>query len=224
MQRLVSLTALLVAVTIAAGTVQSDDGEQETRIATAEVVIRRAEEIPADPTQRRSEVYVLLMPVAGHIGGDVSGGPIIGKTLREGESFLVSLDDVGQGLAAAAIASFSDSISFEPVETRVARLGTFAEVLNEPDPDFFTLFEEKQSKRGMFLIYVDRPCTLRGASTTPDGTLSVFFENVVLPRAGLHWIHYDDRAPGKRYTEVVVPDGDLVYVLDAVAYRPPKVK
>jgi len=190
-------------------------GEQEKGHTLAlKLVVRQQETVPHDEVTVASDVYAWMGPIAGGIAGSPPG-PMIGAIVRPGGRFVISLEDIERALAAAAVASGSDPIRYEPAATRVARLGTFAEVLSQPDKQFFAVIEQERSRAGVFLIYVDRPCTLHGSSSASEHRITVHFDNVVLPRAGLHWLTYDDPAPGVRYARTLVPEGDLVYAVDS---------
>ena len=126
---------------------------------------------------------IWMRPVPGGIGGNPTGRAIVDLKVHGVGRVTVSLRDIESGLAAAAKVprGQGDIGTFDPINTRVARLGTFSMNLSAPVRNYFTGLRDPESRHGLLLVYVDRPCTIHGQHG-----------DLVLTRAGLNWIEHLD--------------------------------
>jgi hypothetical protein len=124
-------------------------------------------------------LHIWMQPVVGGVSGNPTGRPLVNLRVHGIGKFTVSLAKIESGLAAAAKAppSRAKMETYDPVDTRVARLGTLAENLSAPAEQYFTSLRDPQSEHTLILIYVDRPCTIHGSNS-----------DLVLTRPGRNWL------------------------------------
>jgi hypothetical protein len=172
-----------------------------------EIRIHRGKSPPTAADQAKMFVRSFMMPVPGGINGDPAGKRINDLQVH-GAEFSVSLNDIESGLAAAASPATArgDLIAFDPPDTRVARLGTFAINENKPTIRYRTGLRDPLSGHLIVLIYVDRPCSIHGMNF-----------DLVLTHPGLQWLEALDRPDiliSNRKAHLKVRDGLLDAVYD----------
>jgi hypothetical protein len=123
-------------------------------------------------------VHIYMTPVPGGIHGETVGKHLI-DLKSYGAPFSVALSRIESGLAAAASPATvqGDLFTFDPPDTRVARLGTFAVDETRATVGSLTGLRDPLSGQSLILIYVDRACSIHGADF-----------NLVLTRPGLQWL------------------------------------
>jgi len=128
-------------------------------------------------------LHIWMRPVPGGVGGNPAGRALVDLKVHRIGRVTVSLRDIESGLAAAAKvpSGRADLGTFDPINTHVARLGTFALNLSTPAQEYFTGLRDPESEHILVLVYVDRPCTIHGQH-----------RDLALTRAGLNWIEHLD--------------------------------
>ena len=187
-----------------------------------ELIVRRAAPVDADASSSPRDVLVWMMTSGGGAFVWPPKDVLIQTSVREGDTFSVSLNDIEAALKLAAKETTgvepSYGVSYDPSAARVSRLSTFAKIPNEAGVDYFTSFQEKLSTRMLILIYVDRPCTIRAPERMVDGRPRLAID-AVLPHAGLHWLVVDNGSSGVEYLHATRPQGEVAYVLDGTRSR-----
>ncbi|GKS59275.1 hypothetical protein YTPLAS18_28020 [Nitrospira sp.] len=142
------------------------------------------------PDATFTEDITLLFPfLAGTLLGESEEGTAIRKTVRIGDRLRFNMDTLERRLQSAAL-PWEDSALYRPLaisarEAHVVRLGTLS--LRAGNERFFdqTVLVDLDTKETLFLVYIDRACSLLGSGTT--GTTTVEHE-LEFPRAGFHWV------------------------------------
>jgi len=122
-----------------------------------------------------------MQPVVGSIYGRPAEGRFADARVEGSGKFGVSLDGIESALARAARIADSRSLTYFPAETRIARLAAVSSLWSDPDRNYDTTLRDARSGQLLILIYVDRPCQIRGALGDNSVDLS-------LERRGLYWL------------------------------------
>lgn len=151
------------------------------------------------PDTARGEEMVLVMPVvAGGVFGEVGRIPLLSREVQPGETFDLDLASL-KGPMAKSAAPWGDTeanrpLVVSPIETRLARLGTFTAEGKNPTKVWQTMFVDSRNSDRLLLVYVDRPCSIRGENSHGGET----FDHVIdFPSSGLHWVRSREIAPGR---------------------------
>ena len=143
-------------------------------------------ERPASPPDSAHKdnplAHMWLIPVPSGVYGAPVGKSLVDVYAHDGERFQVSQRTLESGLAAAAKASKPFLVTYDPVETRIARLGTVTMDSNSSISGQSGL-RDPVSGRTLILIYADGACLIRGPQM-----------NVAIPGRGLHWLEVLDSA------------------------------
>jgi len=174
-----SLCTLLLCSVISSCTAGLREGDSRPAL-SFQVSIDRAGSPAHAAHEANPLTHIWLIPVTRGVFGPPVGKSFVEVYAHDGERFQISQRTLESGLAAGAKASKPFLVRYDPVETRIARLGT-ATMKSDPSTSGQSGLRDPASGRTLILIYVDRACLIRGPNI-----------NVAIPGAGLHWLELLD--------------------------------
>ena len=187
----VGLACWLAGTPLAPAVEGPKDGSQAAgRDVTMTVRLLDRDRTPLPDATFTEEITLLFPFLAGTLLGESEEGTAaVRKTVRIGDRLRFDMETLERRFMAAGRpwedSALYRSVSISAREARVVRIGTLS--LRAGNEGFFdqTLLVDLETKDTLFLVYIDRACSLRGTGTI--GTTTVEHE-LEFYRPGLHWV------------------------------------
>jgi hypothetical protein len=185
----------------------SRSGPIVERTFLAAAVDKKGSEIAVD---WQGKPLVAAFPyVVGTVFGPTEWKTHLGYPVEFGEYFVVRMDDLEQRLSLVAKTARGDfkkkSVTIEPRETRIARVGTFYTDVVTKLERFGAGFLDRSTKEPLILAYFDRPCSISG--TYRKGPVL----SIDIPKSGLSWLRLIVRNGTTHWVYEPNPPRDIVF-------------
>ncbi|HEV8331435.1 MAG TPA: hypothetical protein VGQ22_08455 [Steroidobacteraceae bacterium] len=124
------------------------------------------------------------------------------------EALTPTADEHAQPLIMPALAR---GFRVEPVETRIARVGTYSYDAETGDALGFSGFIDPADRQLLTLIYVDRPCRLYGTIRLEESKVADL--DARASTAGFHWLKINDQDPAHQRIVLAPPLPEVTHLV-----------